>query len=172
MVGAGSYGFYWANKPVVSKGINSTDSDVKGAQTQLVDMQNDLFKTKMSSDFMLKTQNTLNNEATSRQFVFTNKDVYFNGQIAITVGTDKTHDLSDVSGVKLRQINPDEYTQLPPSKSLNVENSAFSKISTYEKSVFWIDNGRQISVVASGGFENQSVLDENMDTILKNWQWL
>jgi hypothetical protein len=168
----GIYGFYWANKPAVSKSINNLDTDVKGAQTQVVDVQTDLFKTKISSDFVLKTQNTLDNEATSRQFVFAHKNVYFNGQIAITIGTDKTHDLSDISGVKLRQINTEEYNQLPSSKSLNIENIVFSKKSTYEKSVFWLDNGNKVSLVASGGFENQSTLDENLDTILRNWQWL
>ncbi len=168
---AGAGYFYWGNKSSVSTDINS-GGDVKGAQTELTDFKNDLFDTKLNSDFILKNQTSSANAATTRQFVFSNNNPYFNGQIAITIGIDKTHQIDDVSGVKLRQINSDDYTQTSQSGVLNTNNYVFNKLSSYEKSVFWVDNGYQVSVVASGGAENKSILEDNLEKILKNWKWL
>ncbi len=49
----------------------------------------------------------------------------------------------------------------------------FKKSSSgYEKSVFWAENGKHISVVGSATVDRGYMVEAVLDELITNWQWV
>lgn len=169
LVGILGWFLYWSNQPS-SVSIASQEAAVQGLATEVMPFDAQEFSTQITADFMVK--NRTNNSAgpISGQYLLVEKDPRTNAQVAITV-TAGSGGVDDMSAVKLRLQNGADYTETTLDDAVPAGGRVFIKNSSYEKGIYWAENGKQVSVVASGGAENQAALEQALKTILINWQW-
>ena len=175
VLGTATFGLWnWANQPSKAQYINdsSASNEVKGTSTTLEDYSSSFFATKISSDFKVKNQSETQNSPIVGQYLLTGKQVYSSDQLAITIGTAKSTDINEVSGYKFRKTYPDDYVQTISDAGYPAGCVVFTKKSSYEKSVFWIYNGKYAAVVVSGGADHRAELENGISAVLANWQWL
>lgn len=174
LVGIGIIGaaIYWANQPAeVRLSKNNTNVDVKGEAISLEPFTADSFSTRIIDTLKLKTSTENATAAITGQYLFTDKSSSSGDQLAITIGSATTRDVSGISLAKFRMIHPDDYDQVSAPSLYPAGAVVFVKRQGYEKSVFWIEGNRYASVVVSGGTEHAAQLDTILQTTLQNWQW-
>lgn len=158
--------------PVTNRGVSVTPepSNVLGSQIQLVPFETDYFSTSVPSFLQRKTTNESTSAPISGQYLFKHAQINITDQLAITTGPLVNSTLAELSGVKVRQSEPERYKQTPRS---NMPTGAivFERQDQYETAVFWQENGRYASVVVGGGGDRRAQLDEIVSSVLSNWQW-
>jgi hypothetical protein len=167
----GGYGFYeWSQRPVVSTVNNQDLSGVLSANTVLEPLETSLFTTKVPDYMHKKSSSESQKGPVIASYLLSNARQEFTDQTGITVGRLGSDALSEVSGVKLRLSQPEIYEQANlgwvPEGAV-----VFSRKDEYEKSIFWKNNARYVSVVVSGLPARQAELDQQLSAIVQNWQW-
>lgn len=161
----------WANGPAVATLSTKPNGDVKGESVGLQTFDAEYYDTKIPDIFKLKTRTESAESPVAGQYLFVGKDKYSSDQLAITIGSSKTSALDQVSLVKFRLAYPDEYQQTVPEAGFPEGSIVFVKRNGYEKSVFWIEEGRYAGVVASGSLDRKPQLDNSVQSAIINWQW-
>lgn len=163
----------WSQQPSRGTIIHSAEetTGVKGSSITQESFNTQFFDTVVSSNFKMKTKNEAASPSILGQYLLTDKDIYKSGQLAITIGVAKDNNLDEVSPVKLRRTFPNEYTEVISEPGYPAGSVTFVKQPDFEKSVFWIHDGRYVAVVVSGGIENQESLNDSLLMTLTSWQW-
>lgn len=169
----GLAGLYaWMQSPVTNHGVSVVPepSNVLGSQIQLVPFDTDYFSTSIPSFLQRKTATESDSAPVSGQYLFKHVQINIGDQLGITTGLLNGSSLPEVSGVKVRQSEPERYEQVART---NMPDGAivFERKDQYETAIFWQENGRYASVVVSGGGERRAQLEEIVSSVINNWQW-
>ncbi len=163
----------WSKKPAIGKITNSVpiDANVKGSTTTLEGLTTSLFSTRVHSNLQLKTKNEVPSSSIIGQYLLLDKEGIVGDQLAVTVGIVKNNSIEDVSPVQLRRSYPQDYEEVSPDAGFPKGSLSFVKKSGYEKSTFWVEDGRYVGVVASGNINYKAQLENSLAVAVNNWQW-
>ncbi len=164
--------FIWQNQP--SKGVISQTAtpgtDVKGSVSTVEELSTQLFDTKITSNFRMRNRNEVPTTSIYGQYLLSDKDAYISDQLAITIGAVKSNSINDVSPVQFRRASPEKYTLGEPDSGFPANSIIFLWEDGYEKSVFWVEDGEYIGVVASGSAARQIQLNNSLSVLVSNWR--
>lgn len=172
LLAAGTSFFAWSRQP--ARGVvlqNEKGTDVKGSSSTQEYFETSLFITKAPSNLKMKVKNEVASPSILGQYLLADKDVYISDQLAITIGVATNNDISQVSPVQFRRTQPQEYTETALVSGFPEGSISFIKESDFEKSIFWIQGGKYVAVVVSGGIQNRADLEESLRVVVSNWQW-
>lgn len=164
--------YAWMQSPVTNKGqsVQGETQDVLGSHIELVPLNTAYFSTNIPQFLQQKTSVEDASAAVSGMYLFKHKQLDLSDQLGITTGALNGSSLSELSGVKVRQSEPERYhstvVQGMPEGAI-----AFERTDEYEVAVFWQHNNRYVSVAVSGSVSRKGQLDATMDAVLGNWQW-
>lgn len=163
----------WSQQPALGtttvKTIDGTD--VKSSSSTQEALETSLFSTRISANFKMKSKNEVQSSSILGQYLLADKDIYVSDQLAITVGVTKAVTVNEVSPVQFRRTLPAEYIETDAVAGFPEGSVAFIKKADFEKSVFWVSNGKYVGVVVSGGIQNRASLEESLRTVVVNWTW-
>ncbi len=175
ILGLSSFGvfFVWSNQPSKGTSVNANQDgvEVRGVSTTLENFEANSFFTKVPSNLKMKTKSEIPGQAILGQYLLVDKDPYVSDQLAITVGNAKNPSVSEVSPVQFRNTLPHEYEVVPTDGTFPKGSIVFVKKAGYEKSVFWVEDGRYIGIVASGSSNRAAELEQALHSAITNWSW-
>ena len=168
------YFFIWANRSVSTR---PPENAVQGAVTTISykQLETSYFVVQVPSTLVVKNQSASPSSGVLlQQFLSSNTttiDHPIADQIAITVRVQPPEGVSGLTDVQFRSKNPDTYqsyagAEVPAGAVSFVNNS-----NGYEKSTFWCDRSRCLSLVVSGTIDRSQSLDEIIAKLLTSWQW-
>lgn len=163
--------YWWMQSPVTNKGVSVTPepNNVLASQIELTALDTTYFSTKLPSYMVRKTTAENQSAPATGMYLFKHAQLNLSDQLGITTGP-LTGTLSELSGIKVRQSEPERYSQttrddMPP------EAVVFQRQDQYETAVFWADNGKYASVVVGGSAARSADLQQMLNSVVKNWQW-
>lgn len=165
----------WANNPAVTSSSESpvravTLNASQSAQSQPLDTA--YFKTTLPGDILVRTNNEVAHGNTLIQLLATSRAGQVQDQLGVTIGILGNQQLTDVSSVRLRLGDTNNYRRasLPqlPAGAVMFERTS----ELFEKAVFWPNGqGQYAAVVVSGTLDRSPYLDSLLVTVIKGWQW-
>lgn len=174
LAASGTWVYNWWNKPSFASGLEQTtqgQNDVLGSQTTLQKWRTDYFTTLIPTNLQLKTSDQDTSKSIEGSYLLGNTEPQMDEQVGITIGRVGNGTLQETPAVKLRLNNPEVYA--PTSVNYAPADSlVFTKVGSFEQSVFWQHGNRYAAVVVSGTSIDQTGMDQIAANIISNWQWL
>lgn len=168
----GGWLYRWWHSPaesiVVSTGAQS--SKVLSSENVLVPWETSQFTSRYPSNLRIITSNEVAQGITVGQYLLGSTDLRVSDQLAVTVGKLEDLNLAELPAVKFRATHPESYEQTtlsftPPG------GLAYSSVGAYEVAIFWQEDGRFAAVVASGSSVRQAELEQQLESVIKEWRW-
>ena len=172
VVGLSVWGYIWWHSPAETKEFTtkSTAEKVLGSEQTLTDWNTSYFSTRYPSDLRIITSNEVAHGITSGQYLLGSISLDRTDQLAVTVGNLGGLALDELPAIKFRKQNQDTYQSI--SEPFTPEGGiAFEAPKNYEISVFWKNGGRYAAAVVSGSSARQENLQQQLEAVVKNWQW-
>ena len=168
----GSAFYLWwhsqASTSVVTYGAQ--DASVLGSQTTLTDWQTAYFTTKIATSLRQLTSSETPDKPILGSYLLASTSLRNTDQVGVTIGNLNNYALDELSAVRLRAVQAGEYTKatrsFAPAGAL-----VFSRVSSYETSIFWQHGSMYAAVVVSGSSSRRAELEQNLSDIVSNWQW-
>ncbi|MCA9327578.1 hypothetical protein KDA14_03555 [Candidatus Saccharibacteria bacterium] len=136
----------------------------------LVPWETSAFTSRYPSNLRVITTNEVAQGITVGQYLLGSTNLRVTDQLAVTVGELGDINLADLPAVKFRATHPDAYE--PTTRSFMPSGGvAFSRIDHYETAVFWQNGGRFAAVVVSGSSARQAELEQELASVIGEWQW-
>jgi len=172
MVGVSVWAYIWWHSPAETKKFTTkpTTEKVLGSEQTLNDWNTSYFSTRYPSDLRIITSNEVAHGITSGQYLLGSISLDRTDQLAVTVGSLGGLSFDELPAIKFRKQNPSTYQTLNPSFAPEGA-AAFVSPDGYEKSIFWSMGGRYAAVVVSGSSARQESLQQQLEAVVKNWQW-
>ncbi len=163
----------WSSQPATGTGrvIVKDEADVKGTSVLLEDLSTRFFQTKTTSNLKFKTKSEAERAPIIGQYLLIDEDRYKNDQLAITIGTVKNQTVLDISPVQFRKTLPQEYVEVGVDQGYPGGSVVFTKMSGYEKSVFWVSGDKYVAIVVSGGTDRAVELNQSLQSAVQNFVW-
>lgn len=172
LIGLSVWAYIWWHSPAETKQFSSESKTEKvlGSEQVLNDWVTSYFSTRYTNDLRVITNNEVSHGITSGQYLLGSISLDRTDQLAVTVGNLGGLALDELPAVKFRKQHQDVYQ--PASESFTPEGGVvFVAPSNYEKSVFWRNGERYAVVVVSGSSARQEILQQQLEAVVKNWQW-
>lgn len=171
---AGAWGYIWWHGPAETKEFtvnHQTTKDVLGSELTLISWHPQYFSTRYPSTLRILTSNEVAHGATLGQYVLSSVSLKQTDQLAVTVGVLDDMTLDDIPSVKFREQHADIYQQTDRS-FIPAGGIVFSAKEGYETAAFWRHGNRYAAVVVSGSPLRKAELEEALEAVVTNWQWL
>jgi hypothetical protein len=148
----------------------SSNGVALGSETTLVPWQTSFFTTKISTSLRKLTSTETPQNPIVGQYLFTGKGLHDSDQLAVSIGGLSGGSLREISAIKLRADQPNNYKQsnrsFAPAGAI-----VFEARTGYETSVFWQHGSQYVAVVTSGLPSDSTDLDQDVSDVMTNWQW-
>jgi hypothetical protein len=164
--------FSWANKSN-SGTIEYTDNnDVLSATKSTTELKTTLFTTLHDTSLKLNNTDENANGPIYNQLLLINKNTKKGTQIGITIAN-LDGALDESSPVKFRSLTDKGYVRsevsfAPDNAIVFVKSSE----ADYELAIIWSNEDKYSAVVGSGTLAYKNQIDEYVNDIVTNWQWL
>ncbi len=170
VLGGGAYVFYqWSKQPAVTR-VATKSAQNKQVETAKVDIKTKYFVSAFKGQYEVSRLDETAQSPQLLQMVIRHTEPRLTDQIAITI-SESIEGIEESSSVQVRKRNPEMYQQ-NSDPALRQGAISFKKTSGgYEKSVFWAEGGKHISVVGSATIDRGSMVEVAMDELVGNWQW-
>lgn len=162
--------YIWLGASASVKPKAITSSIIQHEKNNFKHLQGKYFSTTIPEDVSLRTHNVAPQGTRIEQILANNKKSPLNDQLAVSIGKVPPEGLNGISDIQFRQNDSKKY-QITEIKNAPPGAIVFNNLETYEKSIFWVNEGKYAGVVILGSNDRRAALDNTLSIILEEWSW-
>lgn len=170
-VSGGAYIFYqWSNQPSVTK-VTTKPAASKTADNSKVAVKTLYFSSSITGQYETSSLDETAQSPRLLQMVVRHTEPRLTDQIAITI-SESADSINESSSVQVRKRNTEIYEQNADPAARDGAVTFIKSSGGYEKSVFWAEKGKHISVVGSATIDRGDMVETVLDELVANWRWV